>query len=828
MFTQKYIPSMALIKYEVGEKLILTGICNTNTYYNNENGYGIYNFETEDLGMFKIKGAFIPELIEGQTYQLEGEIVSYKGEKQLKVAKYLPVKPVNKKGIISYLQTLYGLKSKAELIYDTFGDKCIDILLKDPMLVASTIKGIGKKSVVKWQEQLKSLENNQQFYITLLGYGISQKNATKLLEKYGENILNTIEENPYLLMNEVKGYGFLKCDKIALNMGLTPDNPHRIKSSIKYILEEASTKGHCYLPVNELILNIISLLELKLSYNDMVEIFKNNEGKENVSVLIGDKKYEINLEKLEKCINDYELAKNAEEKSNARYVYHEIEPGDIGNQINESISNREIVYEDNNIYLKRLYFAERDFADNIKRLAVYNTKYKRSLVEGILDAICKKENYNLEEMQRKACIEFNLSDSGIYILNGSAGTGKTFTLNLILAVAKQLNKTNKLPILAVAPTGKASKVASKSIGMECLTIHRALGFNPVEGFIKGEHEPFEQTTIVCDEGSMIDIELGSNFVKAIQTGSKLIIMGDTKQLPSVGAGNVLKDLIECGLVKVITLNVVKRQGLLSGIVENANQIIDSKMIYTAKTKDFFVLERLKISEVQACVKTSINRILTFPDYTLEEIQVLLPQRTGSLGVNMFNYLLQAEFNPYKGGERVLKGKYEAKLNENSPISEFSLYIQKGDKVMHIKNNENMTLYEKDLIGDFKKMKKTGITNGESGIVYDVIKTGKTTYRIIVKYDDYYVFYEDGVDELELSFATTIHKSQGSAWKAVILPIVPQHTNMLSNNLVYTGVTRARDFCVVIGSNKTMKQAINTHKVVERYTNLQTKICKKAV
>lgn len=824
MFTPKYMPSMALINYEVGERLTLTGICNTNTYYNNENGYGVYNFETEDLGVFKIKGSFIPELIEGQTYQLVGEIVSYKGERQLKIAQYIPVKPVNKKGVISYLKTLYGLKTKAELIYNTFGDNCIDILLKDPMLVASEIKGIGKKSVVKWQEQLKSLEDNQQFYITLLGYGISQKNATKLLDKHGEKILRTIEENPYLLMSEVKGYGFLKCDKIALNMGLAPDNTHRIKSSIKYILEDASTKGHCYLPVNELILNIISLLELKLSYNDMIEIFKDNKDEESVSVVIGERSYEINIENLKKCINDYESAKTSEEKNNAKYVYHEIEPGDVGKQINDSICNREIIVEDDKIYLKQLYFAERDFANNIKRLAIYNSKYKRSLVEGILDSICKKENYELEEMQRKACVEFNLSDSGVYILNGSAGTGKTFTLNLILAVSKQLNKTNKLPILAVAPTGKASKVASKSIGMECLTIHRALGFNPVDGFVKNECEPFEQSTIVCDEGSMIDIELGSNFVKAIQTGSKVIIMGDTKQLPSVGAGNVLKDLIECGLVKVITLNVVKRQGLLSGIVENANRIINSKMIYTSKTNDFYVLERLKISEVQSCVKTSINRILTFPDYTIEEIQVLLPQRTGSLGVNMFNYLLQAEFNPYKGGERVLKGKFEAKLNEASPISEFSLYIQKGDKVMHIKNNYSMKLYEKDLTGAFKEMRKTGITNGESGIVENVIKTGKTSYRIIVKYDDYYVFYEDGVDELELSFATTIHKSQGSAWKAVVLPIVPQHTNMLSNNLVYTGVTRARDFCVVVGSTETMKRAINTHEVVKRYTNLQTKIC----
>lgn len=824
MFTPKYMPSMALINYEVGERLTLTGICNTNTYYNNENGYGVYNFETEDLGVFKIKGSFIPELIEGQTYQLVGEIVSYKGERQLKIAQYIPVKPVNKKGVISYLKTLYGLKTKAELIYNTFGDNCIDILLKDPMLVASEIKGIGKKSVVKWQEQLKSLEDNQQFYITLLGYGISQKNATKLLDKHGEKILRTIEENPYLLMSEVKGYGFLKCDKIALNMGLAPDNPHRIKSSIKYILEDASTKGHCYLPVNELILNIISLLELKLSYNDMIEIFKDNKDEESVSVVIGERSYEINIENLKKCINDYESAKTSEEKNNAKYVYHEIEPGDVGKQINDSICNREIIVEDDKIYLKQLYFAERDFANNIKRLAIYNSKYKRSLVEGILDSICKKENYELEEMQRKACVEFNLSDSGVYILNGSAGTGKTFTLNLILAVSKQLNKTNKLPILAVAPTGKASKVASKSIGMECLTIHRALGFNPVDGFVKNECEPFEQSTIVCDEGSMIDIELGSSFVKAIQTGTKLIIMGDTKQLPSVGPGNVLKDLIESGVLKVITLNVVKRQGLLSGIVENANRIINSEMIHTSKTNDFFVLERLNISDVQACVKSSVNRILNFPGYTMEEVQILLPQRAGSLGVNMFNYLLQSQLNPNKGRERVLKGKFDAKLNENSPIEEFSLYIQKGDKVMHIKNSYNIKLYVKDSSGNYIETDKTGLTNGEGGIVEDVKKLDGNNYRVIVKYEDYYAFYEEGVDEIELSFATTIHKSQGSAWRAVILLVVPQHMNMLSNNLVYTGITRARDFCVVVGSTETMKRAINTHTVAERYTDLQDKLC----
>lgn len=823
MFFPTYTPSTALNKYEDGENLEFNGICRANVFYTDETGYGVYHFETVDEEKFKIQGIFTPELIEGQTYKMQGKVITYKGEKQLRVKEASPIKPLNKKGIIAYLQTLYGLKSKAEVIYDTFGDDSINVLMKDPMLVAKSVKGIGKKSVVKWQEQLKKLEDNQNLFVTLLGYGISHKNASKLLEKYGESIVDLISKNPYLLMKEVKGYGFLKCDKIALGMGITPDDSHRIRASVKYVLENSSTKGHCFLPLKELILNILNLLELKLNYKEMTDIYFNNKTENTVEILVRDTKYEIDIAKLEKCINEYDSAKTMDEKNDSRYIYHDIDPTKVGDEIHYLVANKELVYDDGKVYLKKLYFAEIGFAKHIKRLAVYENTYKRELVERILDKICKEKGFELEHKQREACIEFNLSESGVYILNGSAGTGKTFTFNLILEVARELDNLNKLPVLAVAPTGKASKVASKSIGMECLTIHRALGFNPMEGFMKNEYEPFDQKVIACDEGSMIDIELGCSFVKAIQTGAKLFILGDTKQLPSVGAGNVLKDMIESGTIKVVTLDVIKRQGLLSGIVENANRIIDSKMIYTSASKDFYVLERMNISDVQICVRDSVKRILRFPDYTLEEIQILLPQRTGSLGVNMFNYLLQAEFNPFKGGERILKTKFEARLNENTPIKEFSLYIQKGDKVMHIKNNYTMKLYEKDMLGNFRQIKRTGITNGESGVVEDIYKIGKTAVRVVVRYEDYYAYYDDGVDELELSFATTIHKSQGSAWKAVILPVVPQHTNMLSNNLLYTGITRARDFCVVVGDPKAIFNGIRKHDVIERYTALANRI-----
>lgn len=817
--------TQALKDYDEGSKMELVGICRNAIFKAEETDYAVYHFETNDGKLLKIQGSFPSELIDGQTYKLKGKVIIYRGEKQLRVFEYIVSKPINRKGIISYLQTLYGLKKKAEDIYEIFGDDSINVLLNDPMKVAKSVRGIGKKSVEKWQEKLKELEDNQEVYIKLFGLGLNAKTANKLISKYGPSVVDVINENPYILMKEVKGYGFLKCDKLGLNNGILPDNPFRIRSSVAFILEEGATKGHCYLPLEELVISIMDKLNLKLTYKEMVDIYSQNSDVESIIINKYEREYTIDIEHLKECIDEYATA-SIENRDKCRYVYHDISPSDIGNQINYLITSKAIIYENKRVYLKRLFFAEVNFSKNIKRLAVYKPKYKREVIENILDDICKETGFELETKQRIACIECNLFEGGVYVLDGSAGTGKTFTLNLILEVSKRLSSLDNEGILAVAPTGKASKVASKAIGIECKTIHRALGFNYMEGgFCKCAEDPFEEDMNVCDESSMLDIELANAYVNAIHTGSKLILMGDIKQLSSVGAGNVLKDLIESDCIKVITLDVIKRQGLLSGIVKNANRLIDSKMIKSEpSTKDFFVLERTGIDSVKSCVIESIKRLLSYPEYSLEEIQVLIPQRTGSLGVNMFNLLIQSIFNPYDGGLRILKTKFEAKPNQNSSSREFELYIQKGDKVMHIKNNYSMNLYKKDLTGKFiKDNEKMGITNGEAGIVEDIYKIGKSGIRVVVKYEDYYVYYDEGVEELELSYATTIHKSQGSAWKAIILPIVAQHTHMLSNNLIYTGITRARDFCAVVGDKKTIFNGINTFKDYTRYTSLKERL-----
>lgn len=804
-------------KYE-GDILKLKAICVNSLVYLDSSGFGVYTFENEKDERLKVQGVFPTALIVGQTYDLDGKIIFYQGIKELKAKTAIPCKPSNKKGIIAYLKTLYGLKNKAELIYEVFGQESINVLIKEPLNVAKSITGIGKKSVVKWREQLLELEENQEAYVKLLGYGISPKNTAKLLKKYGENIVTMIERNPYFLIKEIKGFGFLTCDRIAMETGIKPNDTNRINAGIIFALQNGSMEGHCYLPKDLLITNVMELLDIKLNINEMNNIYSANKEKENVKTIKYGHEYEVNIDELIIKISNYNKAKSKRARENERYYVYSIEECDVANQINSLITDRHIVYENEKAYLNDLYYAEVGFAKKILKLAKYKSKYSRAQIETILDEICDELGCELEDQQRNACIEFNMSDSGVYILRGSAGTGKTFTLRLILKVAERLDEENK-SILPVAPTGKASKVASQSIGMKCSTIHRALGYNPITEFNKDEHDQFEQKVIVCDEGSMIDIELGFAFVKAIKKGSKFIIMGDTNQLPSIGAGNVLHDLIESGILKVVTLNVIKRQGSLSGIIKNANNVIRSKMIYTeSATKDFFILEAQGINVVKNTTLASIRRLLTYPGYTLEDIQILLPQRTGALGVNIFNYLIQQEFNKTTSIEQIFKEKFEVPINDRGDIKEIQVYFKESDRVMHVKNNYEMTMYEKDYKGNFKPISK-GITNGECGIIESIVKIPKKGYKVTVKYDDFYAIYEEGIDELELCYATTIHKSQGSAWKAILLPVVPQHTHMWSNNLLYTGITRAREFVGIIGSNTTIATAINTHKVVERYTTL---------
>jgi exodeoxyribonuclease V alpha subunit len=827
---EEKIKQNILESYKNNEKITKTAIPTFQIMFREDSGFGIYICEDENEKQFSIKGTFISELVIGQTYSIEGNVTTYKGEKQIFVSKVKNVKPINKKGIIAYLQTLKGLKSKAELIYEEFGEKSIDILMEDPMQVAKAISGIGAKSVMNWKEQLDKMKDSQATISSLLGYGLSMTQSKKLYDQYKDDIVDRIEENPYFLALEVRGYGFDKCDRIARNIGHNPKSKFRLQEGIIHVLQESSSEGHCFLPLEELVQKSMNLLSVKLSFQEMTKLVAENSEKDSFEYKIGENKYIISYNELRKQLDLYSREKNPKKKEALRYVVVEITEDEIGDQLKEIAIQRRVVYEDGKIYLSYLYVDEQKVANRVKLLAVESSFPNSIQLEKELENYLKNNKISLEEMQRKAVVEFAQYRGGFYVLNGSAGCGKTFTLKIILKILEMQYKKNgkSFKVKVFAPTGKASKVATKSTGIECVTVHRGLGYNPQNGFTFNEEDPLEADVIVVDESSMLDITLMKHLLNAIAQGTKIIFMGDTKQLPSVGAGNVLHDLIESAIVKVVTLNVVKRQGSMSGIIRNANKIINGEMIETCEdTKDAYVLHRQTPEGTQKAILQSIKNILKFDGYTFEDVQVLCPQRTGLIGTYMMNYLIQQEFNRQEDGMKVLNKKFQITIDQKKGVEMLNLYFQKGDKVIHIKNNYDMEWYVKGHFDYIKDDKAIGITNGECGVIEEIIsfkdKNGDNVTRIIVRYEDKYVFYDDGFDELDHAYALTIHKSQGSQWKAVILPIMKQNFMMLDNNLFYTGYTRAELFNCVIGQPDAIAYAIKTHKSRDRYTNLNHKI-----
>lgn len=830
-------------------------------YFKSDSGFGAYVVEDvyDTTDVMNISGKFVAQLILGQSYRVEGEVKSFRGENQISVTKIKNIKPVNKKGIISYLQTLKGLKSKAELIYDEFGKDSINMLLENPLIVANRVKGIGKKKVFEWQMKLKELQESQQTISTLLSFGLTPKQANKLYEKYGDSIVAQIEENPYFLAKEVKGYGFETCDRIAKEIGISPMLPFRIQEGILHILTQATLSGHCYLPIEDVISKAVAMLSIRLTYEEMrkfARIHSNEETFDFVWGTINDEEadnscriFKINYNDLMKSIYNYE---NSDKKSKEKYRYTvcKISEELIKEALDDLKAQERVVVEyppvnvlrfpegckeDIKVYLRKLYLDEVAVAERVVQLAKKRNSFTQKQVEEVLDDVLKEKGIVLEEKQREACILFNTGVGGFSLLIGSAGTGKTFTLGLIIEIKKRLFKKYLNKVLKVnlyAPTGKASKVASVATKMKCSTIHRGLGFIPGAGFEFNKYNPISADMIVVDESSMLDISLAKDLLEAIECGTQVLFMGDTKQLSSVGAGNVLKDIIESNVADVVVLNVVKRQGLLSGIIKNANKIINGEMIASCEdTKDAFVINRETVEGCQKGIIQSIERILTYDGYNHDEIQVLVPQRKGSVGTYMLNYLLQQRFNPGNEDTKVFYTDFEV-IDSNGKSVTKSLFFKKHDKVIHIRNNYDIELYIDNGLGGYTKLlksdgtPKTGITNGETGRIVDIYtKTnadGSKSENIVVKYDEYYVIY-DTFDDLELAWALTIHKSQGSAWKAIVMPVMTQYWNMLDNSLIYTGWTRARDFAVVVGQPKAIRHGISTKKSNNRNTALSEKL-----
>ncbi|GIP19667.1 ATP-dependent RecD-like DNA helicase [Paenibacillus montaniterrae] len=755
--------------------------------YDEESSYGAYVCMEADKQAFVISGTIPFRLKQEVSYQIEGKVALYKGMKQIKVSAVYTSRPVTLEGIILLLQSLDGLDKRAHTLAAHFGEAVMDVVVEQPARVAAELAGVSLRQAEAWSQQLKLLGGNFDVLAKLQSWGIGLNQARKLIAELGQQVDQLIEKNPYLLSKRVRGFGFRRCDRIAMQLGLDMRSRSRMLAAIRYILREASYDGHCFIEREALIdkvkatLNISSASGLNGADHD---------GQAVNAIAVSFKRAELS-QLLEQCVQRGKL-----------------------------------VEEQDRIYLPELYEAELKTAAQILRIMLHPAqRFETAAADAA--AYLQEKQLHLERKQLEAVIQFSEQSGGIHILNGSAGCGKTFTLNIILDLLELQYKQRGLPfeVKLFAPTGKAAKVASKATGRPCTTIHRGLSYNPERGFEYNEQNRLPVDCIVLDESSMLDMMLAKHLLCALPEHCKVILLGDTKQLPSVGAGNVLHDLIASGMIPVVTLDVVKRQGKDSGIIANANSIIQGRMIAEqAPTGDAFVIAQPSAARMQTAVLRSIARLIEAHGYSLEEIQVLCPQRKGEAGTYVMNWLIQQAFNEQQPMLKVENCKFAKQNAEEEQSEQLTLYFMPGDKVIHTVNNYSKIWYSKDESGAYIENKKLlGITNGECGVIEDIcIEEAEQGERavVIVRYEDGYVKYADGLDELDHCYAMTVHKSQGSQWKAVILIVMPEHAHMLNNSILYTGYTRAQQFVCVIGQPRAIELAITNFKHTKRNSSLK--------
>jgi len=607
------------------------------------------------------------------------------------------------------------------------------------------IKGISMKMAMSIAEQFNDKRQMRQ-------YGISVNMAVKIYKYYGEKIYEIMEKNPYKLAEDITGIGFKIADAIALKAGFYQDSEYRIKAGILYVLQQSGSNGHCYLPENELV--------------------------EETAYLLG-----IEKENVEKELDNLTL-------------------------------NKELVIEEYDgermLYQSNLYYMEMNCARMLHDLNI-PYKIKPAVLEKKIAAIEKKDNIELDKLQKDAV--FQAVQNGIMIITGGPGTGKTTTINTII----QIMESEGFDILLAAPTGRAAKRMSETSGMEAQTIHRML---EIDGgsldddksgmhFQRNETKPLEADVIIVDEFSMVDIYMLYALLKAIVPGTRLIMVGDVNQLPSVGPGNVLKDMIKSEFCNVVKLSRIFRQAAESQIVTNAHKINAGEQIkLDNKNMDFFHLERNNSQDViNVTIQLIMKNLPPYVDATSYDIQVLTPMRKGELGVENLNKVLQAYMNPK------MQGKNEHEFH--------GVIFRENDKVMQIKNNYQIKWQKKNRFDDVVD-EGTGVFNGDTGIIKQIIEAAEVVY----------VEYEEGkiveygfsdMDEMELAYAITIHKSQGSEYPAVILPIISGPRMLLNRNLLYTAVTRAKKCVTIVGSADTIRKMIQNVNEQKRYSTLCRRI-----
>ncbi|MBQ8619619.1 MAG: ATP-dependent RecD-like DNA helicase [Clostridia bacterium] len=715
-------------------------------FRNDDNGYTVLVVKSGKVRVSAV--GIMPPIAPGEKLKITGDWVEHPiYGKQIKVSHCEIEKPTTLSGIEKYLSSgmIRGIgPATAKVLIKAFGEETLDVLYSDPERLLD-VPGIGPKRAKMIMESYAEQAQQREAMVFLQSYGVTPNLAVKIFKQYGENVKQVIRQNPYRLVEDIEGIGFKTADKIATSLGIEPDSEHRLSAGIRHTLQEATGgTGHCYLPRE-----MLSSFAQQLLGNDPALI--------------------------EHTIDDMILS---------RRLIAQILPGE----------GEDIV----GVYLPLTYHAEVDVARRLREMIDAMPSTMATDLSAQIDELERMEGVTFHPQQRQA-IETAVS-SGMTVITGGPGTGKT---TIIKCIIKLLSVGGEIAL--AAPTGRAAKRMSEACGMEAKTLHRLLEYGGEEGdFARSQDNPLEMDTLIIDEMSMVDIFLMRSVLRALVPGTRLIMVGDSDQLPSVGAGNVLRDILDSKAIPAVELTEIFRQDEKSMIVYNAHRINHGEAPrLNAKGSDFFFERAVSPTDAaKKIVALCADRLPKFLNLDpVRQMQVLSPTKKGECGVWMLNQLLQSEFNP--------QASHKAERVRGDTT------FREGDKVMQTRNNYQLK-WKKE--GVFAWEEGQGVFNGDIGFI-TAIDTQERTVEVQFD-DDRIATYEGGdIDDLELAYCISVHKSQGSEFPVVVMPAVGGPPMLLTRNLLYTAVTRARRMVMIVGREAAIDQMIRNVNTRKRYSAL---------